>query len=332
LSKPNIPALEKTPARLNNSEFTTTDLLMFFTVLIWAVNFSVVKVALREFSPHAFNGVRLSLASLLLVLFLWKKEGGLSLRGRDWPKVLVLGVIGNTFYQTLFINGIERTTASNTSLIMTTTPIFIALMSAIFIRERIHWAGWMGIFTSFGGLYLILFGPSFSLSLTGQELRGNLFILLGNLCWATYTVFSKPLLDRFSPLKLTTLTLASGTLFYLAVAAPDIVRFSWASLSRRSWALLLFSAVFAIALGYLIWYSSVRRVGNTKTGIYSNITPVLTVFFARFFLAERVTIYQVAGAVIIFFGFYMTRSGYRWFERKKLKVVSEDREFCGPEG
>lgn len=332
MSRPTIHAPERTPARhererINNSKFSTTDLLMFFTVLIWAVNFSVVKVALREFSPHAFNGPRLSLASLLLILFFWKREGGLSLRRRDWPKVLILGVVGNTFYQTLFINGIDRTTASNTSLIMTTTPIFIALMSAAFIGERVHWAGWLGIFMSFGGLYLILFGPSFSLGLTGRELRGNLFILLGNLCWATYTVFSKPLLERLSPLKLTTLTLASGTLFYLPVAAPHILRFRWASLSGKSLALLLLSAVFAIALGYLIWYSSVRRVGNTKTGIYSNITPVITVFFAHFFLAERVTVFQVVGAIIIFFGFYMTRSGYRWFERKRLEAVSRDRGF-----
>lgn len=289
---------------------------MLFTVLIWAVNFSVVKVALREFTPHAFNGPRLSLASLALLFFLWKKEGRPSLRREDWLKVIVLGLVGNTLYQTLFINGISQTTASTTSLVMTMTPIFIALMSAIFIHERIHWAGWAGIFLSFGGLYLVLFGPALDFNLAGQELQGNLLILLGNLCWATYTVFSKPLLRRFSPLKLTTLTLASGTLFYLPLAGRELFRLPWASLSRSSWLALLFSAFFAIALSYVIWYSSVRRVGNTKTGIYGNITPVFTVFFAHFFLGEGVTFFQVVGAAIIFFGFYLTRSGYRWFEKK----------------
>lgn len=303
--------------RENSSGFGATDLFMFLTVLIWAVNFSVVKIALREFTPHSFNGPRLTLASALLLLFLWKKEGGFSLRRPEAVRLAVLGIIGNTLYQTLFINGINLSTASSTSLVMTMTPIFIALMSAVFIRERIHWAGWAGIFLSFFGLYLVLFGPSLALSLAGQELRGNLLVLLGNFFWAVYTVFSKPLLERISPLKLTSLTLAIGTFFYLPITAGDVLRFPWRSLSLRSWAALLFSGVLAIALCYVIWYSSVRRVGNTKTGIYGNITPVFTVFFAHFFLDERITVFQVAGAVIIFLGFYMTRSGYRWFERKK---------------
>jgi drug/metabolite transporter (DMT)-like permease len=301
----------------NNSRFGTTDLFMFLTVVVWGMNFSAIKIALREFTPYSFNGPRLTLASVLLLFFLWKKEGGFSLRRAELVRLAVLGIIGNTIYQTLFINGINLTTASSTSLVMTMTPIFIALMSAIFIRERIHWAGWAGIFISFFGLYLVIFGPSLGASFSRRDLRGDLLILLGNLCWAAYTVFSKPLLGRLSPLKLTSLTLAFGTFFYLPITAVDVLRFPWRSLSLRSWGAFLFSAVLAIATCYVIWYSSVRRVGNTKTGIYGYITPVFTVFFAHLFLSERITAYQVIGALIILLGFYLTRWGYRWFERKK---------------
>ncbi len=301
----------------NSSKLGVTDLFMFLTVLIWGMNFSAVKIALREFTPHSFNGPRLTLASVLLLFFLWKKEGGFSLSKPEVVRLVILGIIGNTLYQTLFINGINLTSASSTSLVMTTTPIFIALMSAVFIRERIHWAGWAGILISFFGLYLVIFGPSLAASFSRRDLRGDLLILLGNLFWATYTVFSKPLLKKLSPLKLTSLTLAFGTFFYLPITARDVLSFSWQSLSPRSWGALLFSAVFAIALCYVIWYSSVRRVGNTKTGIYGNITPMFTVLFAHLFLSERITVYQVIGALIIFFGFYLTRSGYRWFERQK---------------
>jgi drug/metabolite transporter (DMT)-like permease len=305
----------------NAARFGATDLLMLLATLFWAVNFSVVKIALREFSPHAFNGPRLTLASLLLLGFLWKKEGGLKVERKDLVVLAGLGIVGNTFYQTLFINGIDRTTASTTSLVMTMTPIFIALMSAIFIRERIHWAGWVGILISFGGLYLVLFGGAPEIAFSNQALKGNLMILAGNFFWAIYTVFSKPYLEKYSPLKLTALTLAIGTLFYLPIAARDVLRLPWGSLSARSWAALLFSAVFAIALSYFIWYSSVRRIGNTKTGIFGNITPVFTVFFAHLFLGERVTIPEVAGAAVILLGFYLTRFGYRWFETRKPDLI-----------
>jgi drug/metabolite transporter (DMT)-like permease len=301
----------------NSSKFGATDVWMLLAVLIWAMNFSFIKIALREISPNGFNGPRLVLAALLLLVFLWRKEGRISLDRADLWKVVILGLVGNTSYQLLFINGFSLTTASTTSLIMTMTPIFIALMSAIFIRERIHWAGWLGIAISFFGLYLIIFSQGGLSPLSGQNLKGNLMILVGNLFWAAYTVFSKPLLEKISALKLTSLTLAIGALFYLPFAAKEIIQQPWNSVSLKGWGSFFYSSILAIAVSYVIWYSSVRRVGNTKTGIFNNITPVFTVFFAYLFLHERVTVQEVVGAVIILFGFYLTRSGYRWFESKR---------------
>jgi drug/metabolite transporter (DMT)-like permease len=320
LSKPVIHAPVNPQNNENSSRLGATDLFMLLAVLLWAVNFSIIKIALREFTPLSFNGPRLTIASVLLLLFLWKKEGKLSLPKPDLWKVAVLGIVGNTFYQLFFINGIHRTTASKTSLVMTMTPIFIALMSAVFIRERIHWAGWLGILMAFLGLCLVIFGPPAAISLSNRNLQGDLLILFGNLFWAAYTVFSKPLLNRMSPLKLTTFTLAIGTLFYLPLTIREMVALPWRSVSTLSWALLFFSAVFAVAVSYVIWYSSVRRVGNTKTGIYGNITPVFTVFFAYFFLGESIGLIQVIGTLIIFLGFSLTRFGDRWFGRKKKEL------------
>ncbi len=298
---------------------------MLLAILFWAVNFSIIKIALRELSPHGFNGPRLVFASLLLLGFLWRKEGRLSVRRADLPRLIALGIIGNTIYQLLFINGISRTTASSTSLVMTMTPIFIALLSAVFINERIHWAGWLGIFMAFFGLYLVLFGGAGSLSLAGQSLRGDLMILAGNLCWAVYTVFSKPFLNTMSPLKLTSLTLAIGALFYLPAAAKDILATHWATLSWQSWAALFFSGMFALAVSYVIWYSSVKRIGNTRTGIFGNITPVFTVFFAYLFLDERITLPQVIGALVIFFGFYLTRFSDGLFRKRARNSPGRNR-------
>ena len=142
-------------------------------------------------------------------------------------------------------------------------------------------------------------------------------ILVGNLFWAVYTVFSKPLLERMSPLKLTTFTLAIGTLFYLPLTVREMASLSWHSLSMLSWGALSFSGVFAVAVSYVIWYSSVKRVGNTKTGIYGNITPVFTVFFAYLFLGESIGLVQVIGTLIIVLGFSLTRFGDRWFWKKE---------------
>ncbi|GAJ00046.1 unnamed protein product, partial [marine sediment metagenome] len=124
--------------------FGATDIFMLFAVLCWAINFPFIKIALREFSPLAFNGLRLFFASLILIIVLFVRGEGFSLAKSDIPKILFLGIIGNTAFQLLFIHGLNWTTASNTSVIMAMTPVFVALLSVLLKQEKIHWAGWLG--------------------------------------------------------------------------------------------------------------------------------------------------------------------------------------------
>lgn len=296
--------------------FGATDIFMLLAVLCWAINFSFVKIALREFSPMGFNGIRLFFASLILIIVLFVRGEGFSLAKSDILKILVLGIIGNTAFQLLFIHGLNWTTASNTSVIMAMTPVFVALLSVLLKQEKIHWAGWLGIVISFIGFYFIITKQVGTFHFSWEELRGDLMILTGNLFWAIYTVFSKPFLEKISPLKWTSITLAIGTVFYLPFAASDIVRIQWSEISFQAWAALIYSGLFAIAICYVIWYASVRRVGNSKTAIYGYLSPIFTILFAYLLISERITILQIGGALIILAGVYLTRSGHRLFEKR----------------
>ncbi|UCC38398.1 MAG: DMT family transporter [Candidatus Aminicenantes bacterium] len=298
-------------------KFGATDFFMLLAVLIWAINFSFIKIALQEFSPLAFNGLRLILASLMLILILFvSKEGFSHIRSNFW-KLCFLGIIGNTIFQLLFIHGLNWATASSTSIVMAMTPVFVALLGTSIKQERIHWAAWLGILVSFAGFYFVITKQAGSFHFSWLSLRGDLMIFLGNLFWAIYTVFSKPLLEKISPLKLTAVTMAFGAVFYLPFAAKDIVQVQWREISFQAWAYLFYSALFVLVISYVIWYASVKRVGNSKTAIYGNFTPVFTVVFAYIFLSERITLLQAAGALVILMGVYLTRSGYRHFEEKK---------------
>ncbi len=286
---------------------------MLMAVVFWAINFSLIKIALREFSPLAFNGIRMVVASVILVSFFLISKEGLSVTRSDFWKIIVLGLVGNTVFQMFFIHGLNWSTASNTAIVMAMTPVFVALLSTSSKQEKIHWAAWMGIVVSFVGLYLVLTKQPGVFRFSWQEIRGDLLILFGNLCWAVYTVFSKPLLERMSPLKLTSTTMAVGAFFYLPFCLKDIARLPLSKITSGAWGALLYSSLFALTLSYLIWYRSVKRVGNTKTAIYGNITPILTVIIAYFFIAERITLLQGIGAGIIILGVYFTRAGYHHF-------------------
>jgi drug/metabolite transporter (DMT)-like permease len=297
----------------------TTDLYMLSVILIWAINFSFIKIALQEFSPLAFNGIRMAFASILLILVLFITKQGLGVPKKDLWKLVVLGIIGNTVYQILFIHGINLTTASNTSIIMAMTPASVALLSSVFKHERVHWAAWVGIALSFVGFYLVITKQPGTFIFSLENLRGDMMIFFGNLVWAVYTVFSKPLLGRITPLKWSSLTLAVGTLFYLPFCVPAFARQDFGQISLTAWGILSFSGIFALAVSYVVWYSSVKRIGNSKTVIYGNVVPIFTVIFAYIFIAERIGFWQVVGALIIMFGVYLTRSGDRFFSARKTK-------------
>jgi len=189
------------------------DLALLGMAFIWGLNFTVVKTALAELSPPAFNALRFSLASLLIMVALWLIERDVRPAPEDGWRFLVLGLVGNTGYQFFFINGLHRTTSGNGSLILATIPIFVPLVGILLRIERVGARAWAGIALSFAGIVLIVLSSGEKVGLASETMVGNLMILGAAVLWASYTILSRPLLARYSPLKVTALAMLTGTPF-----------------------------------------------------------------------------------------------------------------------
>ena len=279
-------------------------------VLFWAFNVTVVKVALREMSPLAFNIIRFAGASLLLLALTRWLEGSIAVARRDLAIFTALGVIGHTIYQLFFILGLARTTASSTSLIFGCTPIVVGLLSRLAGHEKAGPGAAAGALLAFCGVFLIARAgaaqPEASAA-PGSHAMGNLLIMAAVLCWSLYTVMSKRLLDIYSPLRVTAVTLSIGALLMVPAAVPDLIRQDWASVSARTWAGLCYSSLFALVVSYVIWYRSVKQVGNVRTAIYSNLVPVFGALCGVLLLGEKVTPGLGFGGACILGGIALTR-------------------------
>jgi len=287
--------------------FGLIDLMLLAMILIWGINFAVIKAALAEMTPLSFNSIRFLLASALTLLSLRLIEGDMGFARGDWWRLLGLGLIGNTCYQLLFINGINRTTAGNSALLLATTPIFVSLIGAAFGLERVGKRAWMGVFLSFAGILMVIVGSGKELGLAKATIGGDVLVLIGAAAWSLYTVLSKPMLSRYSALKLTALAMATGTPFIVLFSIPQLLAQDWAAVSWRGWLGLFFSGSMAIALAYIIWNSGVSKVGGARTAVYSNLSPVIAAIFAWLTLGEAITAFMVVGAAMIFLGIYLTR-------------------------
>ena len=269
---------------------------------LWAFNISVVKVVFREMEPLAFNIVRFLGASVVL-LALVRREGPMLVDRGDIGRLVLLGVIGHTLYQTLFILGLSWTTASSAALIFGTTPIVVAVLSRIAGHERVGARGMISIALGFAGVYLIV-----SRKEAGDGTAiGDLFVLGAAVCWSIYTVLAKPLLSRSSPLRITAITLAIGTVLMIPASVPSVLRQDWASVSWLSWSGLVYSFVFALVICYVLWYRSVHSVGSTRTALYSNLVPVLGSAFGVWILGDELTTGILLGAGCVLAGIVLMK-------------------------
>ncbi len=196
---------------------TPIDGLLLLMVLIWGGNFTVVKFALQHITPLSFNALRLIVASAVFLAAIWWTGLPRFTRG-EWIRLVALGVIGHFVYQMGFLGGLARTSASNSSLILGCSPVAVALVSAAAGHERVARAQWVGVLLSVAGIYLVVgSGARFG----GASLLGDLLTFGAAWCWAVYTVGSRTLLTRHSPLAVTGITLSVGTLFYVSSSRPS---------------------------------------------------------------------------------------------------------------
>lgn len=280
---------------------------MLALVVVWGVNFPLVKITFREMPPMVFNALRFGMATALLVLVSWRWGHAAPVRRADWPRLLALGLLGHTLYQTFFINGLARTTAGNSSLILAMVPLFVAVLSAALRIDPVTPRMWTGIVTAFAGLFVLVTARE-GLRLSTATLAGDALTLLCAACWALYTVFSRPLLYRYSPLQLTAVTMAFGVPALVAAAAPQLLRQPWQTVTWLGWAVLAFSTVLAIVVGYVVWYASLQIAGGPRTAAYSNLIPVATLAASWLLLGETLGLLQAAGAAVVLAGVWLARA------------------------
>jgi drug/metabolite transporter (DMT)-like permease len=278
---------------------------MLALATIWGVNFVVIKAALDVMSPLVFNTLRMGSAVVILAVVL-RAQGPLTVRRSDWLTLLALGLVGHTLYQILFISGIARTTAGNSALILAMVPLFVAVLGAALRLDRLTPRVWLGITVAFAGLFVLVLGGG-RMRFDTQTIAGDGLVLVCSICWASYTVFSRPFLTRMSALQLTTITMLLGVPPLVLVSLPQLLAQDWARITWQAWAGVAFSAVTAIAIGYVIWYRSVQRVGGARTAVYSNLIPIVAMISAYLLLGERLNILQIAGAAVVLAGVWTAR-------------------------
>jgi len=275
---------------------------------IWGLNFSVVKVVLREMDPFALNALRFPLAALAFWVVLRRRPGPRKPAREDVPRILLLGLVGNVIYQVCFIQGLDLTLAGNASLLLATTPVWTLALSAFAGHERPTVRVVSGIGITLIGITLVIVGRGGGLGLAASTLRGDLLMLGAAALWSGYTVWGRAPVARYGPLRMTAWSLWIATPAIVLMGVPSLRGTALGDVSAGAWIGVLYAGVLSIAVAYVLWYRGVQLLGNSRTAVYSNLVPVTALVVAWLWLGETPTPPQLLGACVILGGLWLSRT------------------------
>ncbi len=293
-------------SRRRGIPFTTTDLLLILVIFIWGSFPILGKIALREIPPSVFVPMRMWLAAGGLFVYALLTRQSVRIMRADWPRLLLVGVGGWATNQILYMTGLPLTTAGNTGLMVSTTPLFALLFAAALRQDRIGWRQVLGICISFGAVALLQQVRG-GLSLGSETWRGDLLVLGSAATDGMQTVVVAPLLPKYGMRRLVTWCTLLTALALTPFAVGPARAVAWASVSWQAWGVVLWTTAFNVVLASLLWYMGIRRIGSVRTNVYQYLQPVISVGLGALLLHEPVTLPFLGVATLLLIGVVLAR-------------------------
>lgn len=276
------------------------------SIIFWGGSFIATKIAVVEVSPITVIWLRFLIGWIILGIYAHKRG---ELRLPSWKDALQfawLGFLGITLHQWLQSSGLVTSEASTTAWIVSTTPVFMALLGWFFLKEKINWASASGILLASVGMLLVISKGNLSSLLNGSFGKpGDILILISALVWALYSVFSRPPLQRHSAIKFTFYILLFG---WSLSSIEFVVGAKWTEFSQLTitgWSAILYLGILCSALAYIFYNDGLQFFSSSRVGVYLYLEPLVATLISAVLLSEQIVLATLAGGACIILGVWL---------------------------
>ena len=277
-----------------------------FAVIVWGASFIATKIALREISPVTAVWLRFSMGVIILGLAVALRNQLSLLRRSEWAYFALLGFLGVALHQWLQSNGLQTSAAGTTAWIVSMTPVFMAVLGWIVLKEKLGWIKIAGILLAFIGVLIVVSkGDIRSISIGKFGAPGDKLILISALNWAVFSALSRRGLKTHSATLMMFYVMSFGWLFIsiLFFARQNISEIG--KLTINGWFGITFLGVFCSGLAYIAWYDALQALTTAQTGVFLYIEPLIAVVVAFFILGEAITSALLIGGAVIILGVWL---------------------------
>ena len=288
-------------------QYGLADAALIATTFLWGLNTVITKNAIGDspesFRVFVFNGLRIPAGSLLLFITVKLSGGSIGIKREHLPVIALVSFFGMFLFMTFFIYGLHLTNASNVGVINATIPLFILLVSFISKIERPTKRIVMGIAVGFCGMLALTFNKGIV-----SVNPGDIIIVLCCMCWAIYTVFGTKILIVYNPVLAVAWIYLFTSLYQLPLFFYQLPGQNWAAISGLNWFNLAISTIGSLFIANTLYYYSIKKIGPSRAGVYTNLTPVFTLLLAVLLRGEIITMLQIIGLGIIITGIGISRT------------------------
>ena len=290
--------------------FVYTKLLL--TAIFWGGTFIAGRVVARDVGPFSAAFFRFVIASGFLILFTWKIDGKLFFpRKNQIVPVILLGLTGVFTYNVFFFKGLKLINAGRASIIIANNPIFIAMLSAYFFKEKLNLLKVAGIIISVTGAIIVISKGDLNEIVNGSVGWGEIFIFCCVFSWVAYSLIGKMVMSDLSPLNSVSYSCVIGTVFLFFPACYEGILNGFFHYPITAWIGIFYLGFFGTVLGFVWYYEGIKKIGPTKASLFINFVPVSAVILAFLILNEPITLSLFIGTILVCSGVYLTNKEKR---------------------
>jgi drug/metabolite transporter (DMT)-like permease len=282
-------------------------ILLLLCNLMWASQFVLVKIVQEQMGPVAATSFPMLIATILLIpIVRWESHSQQvplpSVPGADWLRFLIIGVLGQVVAQLFITWGLRFSLASNAALLMLTLPIATTVMAYFLLGETMSRIRWISFALAIAGVVECSGVDWKALDFTGGGyLLGNVLIFISVCGSAFYNVYSKKLLERYSPLQV----LLYSYYFVVALLIPITLYaepgafHQVTSYTAKTWLGIALLAIFQYCLSMVIFLSVLTRLDATQASLSNYMIPFFGLVIAALVLHERLTVFMILGGILV---------------------------------
>lgn len=276
-------------------------LSLIVIMMIWGLNVIALKILVEHFSPVTLTSFRILTAGIVVILILFFTG---QLRKLTRKEVIYIGTAAlfSVVAHHLFLAvGLTKTTASNAGLILALVPLVTSVLAVVFLGNRFTVFRFVGILLGFTGVMFVVLNGKTGIH---HVSIGDFYIFLSVLSQAISFIIIKKATDTMDSKVMTGWMLLFGSLLLFFISLwmePDGLS-SLANGTIYLWMIFLASAVFATALGHMLYNRAIKQIGAAESAIFINLNPLFSLLGAYFFLGESISLSQIMGFILIVIG------------------------------